>query len=1268
MKRITTLLFASFLMVIGLQSMAEDFKVAIFTDLNPAVSIAQSPEYPWIVNDGCLSSSNKTGLKTSWFSITLDVAQEEELIGFDYKVESWGAGETFIFSIDEQNIITAHRTDWTTASHSLTKGKHTLKWTYTLSGGYQSAFAYLRNFEIGGVNLDTFLGLQQCEIDFKNGVVDCVKNDSIQVVNLGSQDLIINDVTGLSTPFNILDYPTTAISTGKTAYIKASFTPETEGFWKQNLSIVTNLGTKQVSCQALCSGGYTVEVPIAGQLESLVKSPDCDSITIYGYLNESDFWFMRNSMPNLKYLNLSAAKVIGDRIPNYALQNKKTLYEVVLPHNLKIVGNNAFDQCSILEKITFPKALKQIEQEGFSECHISGELVLPDSLISLGAGAFDVSPLTKVILPDSLKVIGDWAFRYCSNLQEVTFPKNLERIGQSAFYDCFRLPKAILKGVTPPTLESESFNYTRVFFVPKGASEAYSNTANWNNKVIIDGDTPVKVDVTLTTAGTLGEEILKHLEYVNKVNELVITGPLNNDDFYQIQNRMPNLMSIDMTNVAMEALPDNFFYQRGALLDIKLPKILKSVGQNAFRECYGLISMVLPEGLITINNETFAYCKALKSINLPSSLTGIGGSAFYECNSLQSIVIPDKVMIIEANTFYNCYSLANAKLSANLKEIKDYAFYNCSSLTSIDFPKTLTSLRGLSFYECRGLTEITLPASLQYCNYPFYNCSNIKKISSLASVPPTLEGNRDILYNVDKSTCELLVPFWSVNDYKLTPGWDAFPIINPANYEADEINIHKSLTLAEGIRPASQPTVSVFGNGRFNVRGTDAFSMKKFTQSHRLEIYSWNESSTYTGLISESTAMRADSVIYNLSANGSYWMYLSFPFDAKVSDIVVNKDALFVIRKYDGATRAQGVTNNWKNMTNDSTLHAGEGYIMQFNKNVDNFIVKAINNDNKNKLFSANALDKKLSEYTSEFAHNRSWNFVGNPYPCYYDIHYMNYSAPITVWNGNGYTALSLEDDNYILKPMQAFFVQKPIDVDAVTFMPEGRQMDTSIRQRMTARAIATANRMIYNLDFGNDEYVDKTRIVINPTMSMEYDMTRDAAKFMSDNQQVPQCFSLDASAMRYAINERPVGNGVVPIGIYMGKSGSYTFALDDKMEQCGDVLLVDKLTKQEILLNTQDYTFTAEPGMCTDRFEIRLSISPTGVQQGETMQTTQVISGEKLIEILTEAGTEVTVYAAAGQIQKKLIASQTSTIIPMEPGFYVVVVNGKSFKTVVTK
>ena len=124
----------------------------------------------------------------------------------------------------------------------------------------------------------------------------------------------------------------------------------------------------------------------------------------------------------------------------------------------------------------------------------------------------------------------------------------------------------------------------------------------------------------------------------------------------------------------------------------------------------------------------------------------------------------------------------------------------------------------------------------------------------------------------------------------------------------------------------------------------------------------------------------------------------------------------------------------------------------------------------------------------------------------------MDFTAPITVWTGSTYKAYSIADDNYALRPMQGFFVQKPEAVDEIIFHKEGRQVTAQIThpanlpQRTTSQ---TQNRKIYNLSITSaSNMMDETRVVINPTASLSYELTRDAAKFMSMDLQCPVQFS----------------------------------------------------------------------------------------------------------------------------------------------------------------
>lgn len=1063
----------------------------------------------------------------------------------------------------------------------------------------------------------------------------------------------------------------------------------------------------------------TVEVPTAGQLSSLVQDVNCDSITISGNLDGNDFWFIREQMPNLVYLNTSKVTVPGNRLPESGLYSKKTLQKIILPDNLETIGNNAFAYCSDLKDVTFPKTLVTIEYHTFYQCDLS-EVTLPDKLKDIGDGAFyecynlkkvnfpeklanignsafRQCNLSEVAFPDSLKTIGSYAFYKCQQLQKVTFPEKLEVIDNYAFSECFRLLAATLKSKTAPTISDNTFNFTKVFYVPKGTAKAYKDASYWSNLVIIDGDTPKKITVTLTTAGTLGEEILKQVDYVTDINELVINGPLNDDDFYQIKQRTTNLISIDMTGAIIETIPNELFRARAALLEVKLPSVLKKIGDYAFYHCYGLTQISIPEGVTSIEDYAFYNCYSLKEIKLPTSLTEIKSSVFQYCYSLATVEIPDNIITINSSTFYNCTALTEVKFPANLKNISDNAFYGCSALKKADFPEGLTNIDYNAFYQCTALkevsfpstlatlkdqafrrctslTEITLPASLTYCYYPFYECYNIKKITCLASVPPTLEGNRDIMYNVDKSGTELIVPFWSVNSYKLAPGWDAFPTINPLDYETDLINVPGELVIAADIRFKNNPTVSVFDNGRLTVRGTDALSMKKYTQSHAFngnDDNNWSyREAVYTNLLSESGAMRADSVIYKLNLKKGYWQFITLPFDVNRADIEVSNDALFVIRYYDSKARADGETGNWKDVPAGGTLQAGTGYIIQPNKQTQ-LTLKAINNDNKNRLFSCNALKRTLDEYASEFAHNASWNFIGNPYPCFYDIYYMDYTSPITIWDTRNrtYTAVSTEDDNYILSPMQAFFIQKPVETKEISFSAEGRQLDTAVRQRTTTRSAVSPDRTVFNFTLEDGTYTDRTRVVINPEASMDYEMSRDAAKFMSDDKDVPQLFTLDATGRYYAINERPLSNGIVSVGIYAGKAGTYTLSLADATVTADEVILTDKQTGSETRLDLDSYTFTAEAGFCTDRFELRLTTRTiTGIEESHDTNAAQVTAGAGQILISAQPGDEVRVCNVTGQVVERRILTQSSTSLPVAPGFYIVTIGKETFKIMVIK
>lgn len=780
----------------------------------------------------------------------------------------------------------------------------------------------------------------------------------------------------------------------------------------------------------------------------------------------------------------------------------------------------------------------------------------------------------------------------------------------------------------------------------------YTYTSNSYSQVFSVGNICIKsvesqyMTINLSAPGTLGNEALSHVNTLPEMRALRLSGKMNAADWNDI-SKMTGLMAIDMTNVDIETIPASAFTNT-AIRFVDLPTKLKTIGDNAFDNRYLTGPLVLPEGLDSIGKEAFQK-NYITEVTIPESVRGIGQAAFFDNQYLQSATLNNNMETIVRSLFNNCKKLAVVHGGKNVKNIfyrafrgcdslrsiKDVvpvtidreAFYNCQKLDSINFSRiksigydcfnncislkeadlsTLTSIDNRSFIGCTGLKKVTLGNDITTIKSDaFYNChaleevvlgssinsletdcfksdqNKLKRVYITAPAPPAVGSTP--FYSPTSVT--LYVPEYAMVSYKLDNYWSKFTKVEPNPNTPDKVNLYKKLELTSNARIPNSPDMYLGYSSALIVNGNNPQVFGSYKQ--RLQ-----QDEEYTSsLISRCNAMTSAASTLQYYSSYRNWNYVCMPFDVKRSDIKMLSNSGIAVRYYDSESRAtNGASGNWKDVPADSVLHMGKGYIFRTSESV--FVEFPATEETHNAIFRSEAVTTPLVQYAAVESANAGWNFVGNPYTCFYDIYYMDFAAPITVWNisNSTYSAYSATDDEFVLMPSQAFFVQKPELVDAITFQPAGRQINKTIDHSALAMRRAARSkqvqRKLVDVSLTCDDRTDRTRVVVNANASDDFCADNDAVKMMA-YEGTPQIYTI-AGADQLAVNEGAHRGGSVALGMYLPADDAYTIAVD--RDELG-VKLLDYGVEVEM-----PYTFSAAEGYMDDRFTLTFEAPTTGI------------------------------------------------------------------------
>lgn len=371
---------------------------------------------------------------------------------------------------------------------------------------------------------------------------------------------------------------------------------------------------------------------------------------------------------------------------------------------------------------------------------------------------------------------------------------------------------------------------------------------------------------------------------------------------------------------------------------------------------------------------------------------------------------------------------------------------------------------------------------------------------------------------------------------------------------------------------------------------------------------------------------------YDMRINNSAYRFFALPDTIKVGSIKFSNGMPavsgtdFLVMYYDGEQRTTngGLQSNWKPLSADSSIWAGNGYNiatakakmqeLRFELEYD----KVMGPDTK----QVHVYDYGMNDYRESAItpNNVGWNLVGNPYLYIYengtgdglvygkleiaddgyiwnDTEHLRY---ITYFNDKGRTYLQ-DKVNRTLRPFKCFFVQvgDPENEEKglmyVTFN-KFKAHNPDRQMVLAQRTPEPSEEQYVAVQLALGDKTDKMGITIDNAYTTEYEIGRDLEKMMNYGT-LPHVYAYVNNSQKLAFNAVPewAAQSVVA-GAYFPKAGEYTISLDPNDRPTNRVMavwLTDMINNVTTNLLLGDYSFYAQRAEQKNRFMIAVELAP---------------------------------------------------------------------------
>lgn len=275
------------------------------------------------------------------------------------------------------------------------------------------------------------------------------------------------------------------------------------------------------------------------------------------------------------------------------------LFTTRLPEGTTEVEFEQFSEDTGIHSMVLPDSVRLIDDYAFEHCVNMSDIHIPEGVVYIGEDAFaHCSSLMRLTLPDSLRVIGDRAFADCYRLPELAVPEGVLALGYATFEGCTGLKKLTIPG-SVRKIHKEVFGYDRI-----------------------------KPEIIYT--GTKAQwDALQWKEKEKRLSQVTFVGK---DAGEERQNGLPDQEALTIEMTAPGQKNDEL---SGV---VEIPEGTTAIERGAYMDQKKITKVILPESVEMIGDSAFEGCTKLEQITIPASVKEIGYHAFKDCKKLHELV------------------------------------------------------------------------------------------------------------------------------------------------------------------------------------------------------------------------------------------------------------------------------------------------------------------------------------------------------------------------------------------------------------------------------------------------------------------------------------------------------------------------------------------------------------------------------------------------------------------------------------------------------